>query len=130
MGALRGLHLQFAPKMEDKIVRCLRGRIHDVIVDLRDASPTKGQWHSVVLDAEQQNMLYVPKGFAHGFQTLEPDCQILYLHTEFHSPAKEGGYRYDSPALGITWPLDVTELSERDRNLPVWEPHLPGIDVA
>jgi dTDP-4-dehydrorhamnose 3,5-epimerase len=128
-GTVRGLHLQFAPKMEDKIVRCLRGSMFDVIVDLRDASPTKGQWCSVILDAEKQNLLYVPKGFAHGFQTLEPDTQILYLHTEFHSPGSEGGYRHDSPSLDIDWPLPPVDLSERDKNLPLWEHHLPGIDL-
>ena len=73
-------------------------------------------------------MLYIPKGFAHGFQTLEDDCQILYLHTEFHAPDREGGFRYDSAALGIDWPLDVTDLSERDRNLPELTSDFEGID--
>jgi dTDP-4-dehydrorhamnose 3,5-epimerase len=128
-GAIRGLHFQFHPKMEDKIVRCLSGRVYDVIVDLRHDSATKGQWSSVTLDAGLQNMLYVPRGFAHGFQTLEENCQILYLHTEFHAPAQEGGFRYDSPCLGIDWPLEAAELSDRDRALPELELDFEGIDI-
>ncbi len=128
-GAIRGLHFQFAPKMEDKIVRCIQGRIFDVIVDLRHDSPTKGKWHSVTLDAALQNMLYVPRGFAHGFQTLEENCQLLYLHTEFHAPEQEGGFRYDSPYLSIHWPLAVTELSNRDQNLPTLDSSFKGIDL-
>ena len=128
-GTVRGLHFQFYPKMEDKIVRCLRGRVYDVIVDLRHDSSTKGKWCSVTLDAKRQNMLYVPRGFAHGFQTLEENCQILYLHTESHAPDKEGGFRYNSPYLGIDWPLEAVDLSARDRELPILEPGFNGIDV-
>jgi len=128
-GAIRGLHFQFSPKMEAKIVRCIQGSIFDVIVDLRCSSETKGKWHSIILDSKQQNLLYIPKGFAHGFQTLENDSQILYLHTEFHSPDAESGFRYDSPTLGIQWPLPVTELSSRDQELPLLNPEFGGIDV-
>jgi dTDP-4-dehydrorhamnose 3,5-epimerase len=128
-GTVRGLHFQFHPKMEDKIVRCLKGSLFDVIVDLRHDSSTRGQWCSVILDAEQQNMVYIPRGFAHGFQTLEENCQILYLHTESHAPGQEGGFRYDSPYLGIDWPLEATDLSARDQKLPTLEPGFAGIDV-
>jgi len=128
-GAVRGLHFQFPPAMEDKIVRCIAGRAFDVIVDLRKDSPTRGRWHSLVLDAERMNMIYIPRGFAHGYQTLVDGCQILYLHTEFHSPEREGGFRYDSPCLGIEWPLVVTELSERDRKLPTLDADYEGIDA-
>jgi dTDP-4-dehydrorhamnose 3,5-epimerase len=115
--------------MEDKIVRCIQGSVFDVIVDLRHASPTFGEWHSVVLDSRLQNMLYIPKGFAHGFQTLEPNCQILYLHTEYHSSESEGGFRYDSESLGIKWPLPACDLSLRDQGLPVFEKNFRGIDI-
>jgi dTDP-4-dehydrorhamnose 3,5-epimerase len=101
----------------------------DVIVDLRTDSPTKGQWCSLVLEADKQNMLYVPKGFAHGFQTLTEDVQVLYLHTEDHSPENEGGFAYNSPSLNIGWPLPVTYLSARDSTLPQLTPDYPGIDV-
>ena len=121
-GAVRGLHLQYSPHEEDKFVRCLVGKIYDVILDVRLDSPTYGCWHSVVLEADKMNMLFIPKGFAHGFQTLEPNCQILYLHTQFYAPNAEGGYRYDSPELDISWPLEITEVSARDKEL---SPFLP-----
>lgn len=128
-GTLRGLHLQFPPHSEDKIVRCIRGRVYDVMVDLRHGSPTFGKWHAVELDADEMNMIYVPRGFAHGFQTLRDDCQILYLHTESHAPASEGGVRFDSPALDIHWPIPVTEISQRDRELPLFDPSSGGIQL-
>lgn len=118
VGTVRGLHYQRAPFMEDKLVRCLTGRIYDVILDLRPDSPSHGQWDSIELTASDQNMLYVPKGMAHGFQTLEQDVQVLYLHTEYHSPEHEAGIAYDSPELDIPWPLKVSDLSTRDQNLP------------
>jgi dTDP-4-dehydrorhamnose 3,5-epimerase len=126
-GALRGLHFQHPPHAEDKVVRCLAGRVFDVMLDMRRGSPTFARWHAVVLDAAEMNMIYIPKGFAHGFQTLEDNCQILYLHTAFHAPEAEGGVRYDSPSLGIEWPIAVTELSQRDQHLPVFDPSSGGI---
>jgi dTDP-4-dehydrorhamnose 3,5-epimerase len=116
-GTIRGLHLQKSPHEEDKIVRCISGKIYDVILDNRKDSSTFGQWHGVVLDSEKMNMVYVPKGFAHGFQTLVSNCQVLYLHTQFHSPESEGGFHFNSPELNIHWPLDVTDLSDRDEKL-------------
>lgn len=116
-GAIRGLHFQNTPFCEDKIVRCISGKIFDVILDLRDGSKTFGQWQSIVLDSKKMNMLYIPKGFAHGFQTLKSNCQILYLHTEFRHQKSEDGYRYDSSHLNIKWPLEVTDISNRDKNL-------------
>ena len=127
-GTVRGLHLQTPPHSEDKAVRCIRGRVFDVIVDLRRGSPTFGKWHSVELDAVEMNMIYIPRGFAHGFQTLQDNCQLLYLHTEFHAPHAEGGFRYDSPSLGIDWPIPVTEISKRDHELPVCVPSAGGIE--
>ena len=119
-GTIRGLHLQNAPYEEDKFVRCISGRIYDVILDVRIGSPTYGSIHSVVLDSEKMNMIFIPKGFAHGFQTLVPNCQILYLHTQFHHPKAEDGFRFDSPELEIDWPLEITQISERDMNLEVF----------
>lgn len=127
-GTIRGLHFQLPPHAEDKVVRCIRGRLFDVIVDIRRASSTFGKWHGLVLDAGEMNMVYVPRGFAHGFQTLEDDCQILYLHTEFHAPGAEAGLRYDSPALNIAWPLEITEFSHRDRTLPLFDADYEGIE--
>jgi len=116
-GTIRGLHLQKSPYEEDKIVRCIAGKIYDVILDNRKESNTFGQWHGVVLDSEKMNMVYVPKGFAHGFQTLVSNCQVLYLHTQFHCPEAEGGFHCNSPELKISWPLEVSDLSDRDKKL-------------
>ena len=120
VGTIRGLHYQIAPHEEDKIVRCISGKIYDVMVDNRKQSPTYGLCHGVVLDAEIMNMVYVPKGFAHGFQTLTEDCQVLYLHTQNHSPQSEDGFFYNSPELEINWPMEVSDLSERDEHLKLF----------
>jgi len=120
-GTIRGLHFQNTPHQEDKFVRSICGKIYDVILDIREDSATYGQWHGVILDAEKMNMVYVPKGFAHGFQTLTPNCQILYLHTQYHNSEAENGFFYNSPDLGIKWPLGVTCLSNRDMGLPIFE---------
>ncbi len=128
-GSVRGLHFQLAPHAEDKVIRCIQGRVHDVLVDLRRDSATFGQWHAVELDAERANMVYVPRGFAHGFQTLAPDCQMLYLHTEFFAPEHQGGLRWDSPDLGIAWPLPLAEISLRDAALPRFDDHFEGLDA-
>lgn len=117
-GTLRGMHYQAPPHEETKIVRCTKGKIYDVIVDLRRDSGTCRKWIGIELSAENRRMLYVPQGFAHGFQALEDDCEVLYhISAEHHSPSFRG-VRHDDPALGITWPLPVTLLSERDRALP------------
>ncbi len=120
-GTLRGLHFQRAPMAEIKMVRCLRGAICDVIVDLRSGSPTYGQHEMVELNNDNRSMLYIPQGFAHGFQTLAPDTELLYLHSEFYSPEHEGGLHHADLALGINWPLPVTGLSDRDRGFPSLE---------
>lgn len=103
-GTLRGLHYQTTPFEEAKLVRCTRGAIYDVIVDIRLDSPTYHQWISVELTQDNRKALYVPEGFAHGFQTLEDSSEILYQMSEFHQPAHAGGIRWDDPTLGITWP--------------------------
>ena len=120
-GTIRGLHFQNSPYCEDKIVRCLSGQIFDVVLDLRLESKTFGQWQSIILDSEKMNMVYIPKGFAHGFQTLTDNCQILYLHTEYRNQKSEDGYYYNSPYLGIDWPLELTDISERDKNLKIFD---------
>ena len=118
-GALRGMHFQYSPKSEIKMVKCLCGSVFDVIIDLRKGSPTFLKWHGEVLSAKNMKMMYIPEGFAHGFQTMEGNCELLYLHTEFYSPEHEGGVRYNDPKIGIKWPLGVTDISERDKNHPL-----------
>lgn len=117
-GAIRGLHFQYPPKAEMKLIRCIRGAVYDVIVDIRNDSPTFLQWYGIELSAENMKMLCVPEGFAHGFQVLEKFSEMLYLHTEFYSKEHEGGLFYADPHLGIPWPLEPTDLSERDRHHP------------
>jgi dTDP-4-dehydrorhamnose 3,5-epimerase len=113
-GAVRGLHFQKPPHAEMKLVRCLKGCVWDVAVDLRANSPTLFQWHAEKLSAESNNMMVIPEGFAHGFQVLEPDSMLLYLHTAYYAPESEGGLHPNDPKLAIEWPLEITELSERD----------------
>ena len=119
-GTLRGLHFQAAPHEEIKLVRVTRGAIWDVIVDLRPESPTFKGHYSVVLSEEEGNQLYVPKGMAHGFLTLEDASEVCYQISEFYAPEAARGYRWDDPAFAIPWPEAVTVISEKDRNLPRW----------
>jgi dTDP-4-dehydrorhamnose 3,5-epimerase len=128
-GAIRGLHFQRPPHAEVKWVRCLRGRVWDVAVDLRAGSATFLRWHAVVLSAMDRNALFIPEGFAHGFQVQEPDSELLYLHTAAYNPASEGAVRWNDPRLAIAWPLPVTDLSERDRHHPLIEPAFKGIVI-
>jgi len=120
-GTLRGLHYQVAPHEETKLVRCTQGALYDVIVDLRPDSPTHLQWIGVELTAANHRMLYVPEGFAHAFQTLEDDTEAFYQVSEFYTPGAEGGLRYDDPAIGVEWPLQVTAISEKDASWPDFE---------
>lgn len=113
-GTLRGMHFQVTPYREIKLVRCIRGSVYDVIIDLRKGSPTFLKWFSLQLSASNKTMIYIPAGFAHGFQCLEDECELLYHHTAFYQPGSESGLRYDDPAIGIEWPLPVTVLSARD----------------
>lgn len=117
-GTIRGLHFQRPPMAEVKLVRCLRGAIWDVIVDLRQGSPTFGRWHGERLDDQNRSMIYVPQGFAHGFQTLTDGVEMLYFHAEAYSSAHEGGLRWNDPTVGIKWPLELTEQSARDAEFP------------
>lgn len=117
-GTVRGIHYQMPPEAEMKIVSCLKGAVFDVAVDLRRGSPTFLQWHGEVLSADNGRSLVIPEGFGHGFQTLEPDCEMLYLHTAAYAPAAERGVDPLDPALAIRWPQPVAALSERDRSHP------------
>ncbi len=129
VGTVRGLHYQRPPSMEMKLVRCLKGRVWDVAVDLRKDSPTFLQWHAEELTPENARMLVVPEGCAHGFQTLEADSELLYLHTEFYNPETEAGVRVDDPCLNISWPLPISELSDRDRQHPAMTSDFTGLVI-
>jgi dTDP-4-dehydrorhamnose 3,5-epimerase len=117
-GTLRGMHYQAAPFMETKLIRCTRGAIYDVVVDLRPQSPTFTQWVAVVLSAENRNMIYVPEQCAHGFLTLEENSEVLYQMSEVYHAESAAGVRWDDPAFGISWPEKVEVISERDRCYP------------
>jgi dTDP-4-dehydrorhamnose 3,5-epimerase len=117
-GTIRGMHFQNQPKADAKIVRCLHGAIWDVVVDLRYKSTTYGEWFGIELNDENRSMMYVPQGFAHGFQTISDNAELLYIHSDSYSPKLEGGINVDSPEVCIKWPLPVTEISERDAMLP------------
>ena len=115
-GTVRGLHFQYPPHAEAKIVNCLKGEIFDVAVDIRQGSPTFLCWHAEILSAANQKSLLIPEGFAHGFQTLTEDCELIYLHTAAYTAGAEGGLNVRDPRLAITWPLDIAELSNRDQS--------------
>jgi len=117
-GTIRGMHFQREPAAEVKVVSCVRGAIYDVIVDLRKTSPTYRRWQGFELSAENRRRLYIPAGYAHGFQTLSDDAEVEYLISEFYAPGSASGVRYDDPAFAISWPLSVTSISEKDRAWP------------
>lgn len=125
-GTLRGMHYQLPPAAEVKVVRCTRGALYDVILDLRPHSQTFGRWFGEELTAENRRMMYVPEGFGHGFVTLEPDTEAIYLVSAPYSPAAERGIRYDDPKFGMRWPLTPTEISDKDRSWPDYSPEYHG----
>ena len=118
VGVVRGLHYQKEPHSEAKLVRCLKGRVWDVAVDLRHQSPTYGQWHAIELSYELGNALLIPEGFAHGFQVLQPCSELLYLHSSHWVKESETGIRFNNPSLAINWPLPAEGISDRDLSLP------------
>jgi dTDP-4-dehydrorhamnose 3,5-epimerase len=126
-GAVRGLHFQHAPHAETKLVSCLKGEIWDVAVDLRSESPTFLQWHGEILSAANRKSLLIPEGYAHGFQALTEDCELIYLHTESYHPEVEGALNVSDPRLSITWPLPIGDLSDRDRNHLLIDKNYQGI---
>lgn len=127
-GTLRGLHYQLPPSAEVKVVRCIRGALWDVILDLRAGSPTFGKWFGAELSAENRTMMYVPRGFAHAFVTLTDDAEALYLVSAFYAPDLERGVRFNDPAHGIEWPIEPAEISEKDRNWPDLDPEFHGFE--
>jgi len=120
-GTIRGMHLQRGNPPEVRLVTCVKGRVWDVAADLREASSTCGHWHGVELSADAGNSLLIPTGCAHGFQVLEPDSTLLYLHAAPYQPGDESGVRWNDPRLAVSWPLEAADLSERDRLLPLLE---------
>ncbi len=115
-GSIRGLHYQVPPYSEIKLVSCIRGEIYDVAIDLRPHSSTFLQWHGEILSGKNMHALLIPEGFAHGFQTLTDDCEIIYIHSEAYTPTYERGIRFDDPMIKINWPLTVSDCSTRDRS--------------
>jgi dTDP-4-dehydrorhamnose 3,5-epimerase len=117
-GTVRGLHYQLAPHRESKIVCCTRGALYDVVLDLREGSPSYRKWAAVELTAENRRLIYIPEGCGHGFQTLADDTELLYLMSEFYSPAHARGIRYNDSAFGIKWPMPVACISDADATWP------------
>lgn len=126
-GALRGMHFQIAPYREIKMVRCIAGAVYDVIIDLRKGSETFLKWFGTELSAENKKMIYIPEGFAHGFQCLTSNCELIYFHSEFYQPGAEGGLHYKDPLVNIEWPLQVTTVSQRDLSHPYLDESFKGI---
>ncbi len=126
-GTIRGMHFQVHPFREIKMVKCVAGKIFDVIIDLRKGSPTFLKWFAQELSTENRKMLYIPEGFAHGFQTLTDNCDLIYLHSEYYVPNSEAGIRHDDSTIGIQWPLSVSSLSERDQSHPYLDENFKGI---
>lgn len=126
-GSIRGMHFQYPPFREIKLVRCIAGAVFDVIVDLRRGSKTFLQWHGVELSANNKKMLYIPEGFAHGFQVLEVNSGLIYHHSEYYTPEAEGGFRYDDAAFCIAWPEPVTRISGRDSGYAAVDQTFKGI---
>lgn len=120
-GTLRGMHFQVSPHAEAKLVRCTRGSVYDVVLDLRPGSPSYKQWIAVTLSAENRNMMYVPEGCAHGFITLEDGTEVFYQMSEFYDPPSARGVRWNDPAFGIQWPIETAVISERDASYPDFE---------
>lgn len=127
-GTLRGMHYQLPPHAEIKLVRCVRGAIFDVIVDLRPHSPTFLRWCGRRLDADNRLAMYVPEGFAHGFLTLCDDCEVHYQVSAAYAPAAERGLRHDDPRIAIDWPYPVREISDKDRGWPDFDPDWHGVE--
>ena len=126
-GAIRGMHYQVKPYREIKMVKCIAGAVYDVIIDLRRDSKTFLKWFDQELSAKNRKMLFIPEGFAHGFQCLEDNCELIYHHSEFYTPGAEGGIRYDDPSVAIEWPLTPTVLSDRDKSHPYLDDKFKGI---
>lgn len=128
-GSIRGMHFQYSPHAEMKLVRCIKGKVFDVAVDLRMNSPTYLCWEGIELSDENMKLFIIPEGFAHGFQTLENNVEMLYLHTEDYNKNCEGAIRYNDPAINIQWPCSVTEISEKDAMHPLINSMFKGLMI-
>ncbi|KKM66371.1 hypothetical protein LCGC14_1481850 [marine sediment metagenome] len=128
-GAIRGMHFQLPPAAEIKIVKCIRGSILDVGIDLRKNSSTFLQWYGEILSTDNMKMLIIPEGFAHGFQALEENIEMIYFVTEFYAPQYEGGVRYNDPKVKVEWPLEVTDISKKDIKWPYLDENFKGINT-
>ena len=128
-GTVRGMHFQHPPHSEVKLIRCIRGSVYDVIVDIRKGSPTFLKWCSAFLSLENNKGIFIPEGFAHGFQTLEDNTELIYFHTELYNKKSEGALNYSDPVLNITFPLPVTGVSDRDKSHKLIDPSFSGLVV-
>lgn len=128
-GSVRGLHFQYSPNTEIKIVKCIKGSVFDVIVDIREGSDTFLQWFGIILSKDNMSEILIPRGFAHGFQTLEDNSELLYLHSEVYTPGNEGALNVNDPLLGINWPLPFADISERDCSHSMIQSDFKGIKV-
>jgi dTDP-4-dehydrorhamnose 3,5-epimerase len=127
-GAIRGLHFQKPPFSEIKIIKCLKGKVYDVGVDIRAESPTFLQWFATELTSDNNKMVFLPEGIAHGFQTLEENTELIYMHTAFYTPEAEGGINVFDKKININWPLEVSEISDRDKQFKLIDDPFKGID--
>jgi dTDP-4-dehydrorhamnose 3,5-epimerase len=128
-GTVRGIHYQLPPVCEAKLIRCVQGKVFDVMVDLRMGSLTLMHWFGIELSEENMRMVFIPQGFAHGFQSLTDNAALIYHHSEFYSPGHERGLRYDDPAMSIQWPLSVNIVSPKDRSYPITKCGFKGIEI-
>jgi dTDP-4-dehydrorhamnose 3,5-epimerase len=128
-GTIRGMHFQKPPYTETKLIRCIAGNIFDVIIDLRKNSNTFLKWFGVELSSENKKMIYIPAGFAHGFQALTDNCELIYHHTAYYTPGFEEGIRYNDEMIHINWPGPATKISERDNNHPLLSNSFEGINI-
>ncbi|MBN2350161.1 MAG: dTDP-4-dehydrorhamnose 3,5-epimerase [Bacteroidales bacterium] len=126
-GSIRGMHYQVPPFSEIKLIRCIRGAVFDVVIDIRKNSPTFLKYFSVELSEINMKMIYIPEGFAHGFQTLADNAQLIYHHTNYYAPGNEAAIKFNDPQVGIRWPLPVTTISEKDNNHKLLEKNFKGI---
>lgn len=129
IGTIRGMHFQLSPFAEIKLVRCIAGAVYDVIIDLRKNSATFLKSFATEISAANKMMVYIPEGFAHGFQCITDNCELLYNHSEYYESGSESGLRYNDPMLAINWPLPVTNISERDQSHPLLTPGFEGIKI-
>jgi dTDP-4-dehydrorhamnose 3,5-epimerase len=127
IGAVRGMHFQFPPNAEDKFVSCLRGEIFDVAVDLRAGSPTFLNWHAEILSGKNSCSLFIPKGFAHGFQALSSECELVYVHSAAYVASAESALNVRDPRLAIKWPLPISEISDKDEGHPFLNDYFCGV---